>query len=377
MDRFIEKKDKLTEYAFFIGITIELCFMLINLGAYQIPGWLNVGRFMQLACAFFIVKILLTRYSRRELCVMAFLFVFGTISYVATGRDEWVLRVIFMVIASKNINLDKVISYVFYISLIGTVIIIILSVLGIGAPLINELDYGRAEGVEARWTFGMGHPNHAHGQLCYLISIFLYKYRDKLKWYSCVILTVLNIVCFVFTDSRTGLLATQLMICLACIIIYCKFLYDGKILFIIAMLATTGTVVFTYFVGKYGVHGVLLETLDRLLTYRLTFIDWYGDPATWRWFSQSDDIGRGIVDVAYGAMINAYGYAVMIAYTVMSCLMIWRFYKDRNLMALALMICCALYGMMENYINSYFLMYNLVFILLFGNWNRLLQNDGE
>lgn len=377
MDRFVEKKDKIAECLFFAGISIELVFMLVNLGSYSIPGWINVGRFMQLASLFFLCKILLTKYTKRELCVMAFLFVFGLVSYIATGRDEWVLRVVFLVVSSKNIDIDKVISYIFYISLVGTIVIMTLSYIGLGAPLVNELDYGRGVGVERRWTFGMGHPNHTHGQFCYLASLLFYKYRNRLKWYVYLVLSLLNIVLFIFTNSRTGFLVSQFLICLVCLISYWKVLKNGKILLAIALMSIIGTVTFTIFVGKYGVHGVFLETLDRLLTYRLTFIDWYGDPETWRWFSQADDIGRATIDVAYGAMINAYGYAVMILYVVMSCLMAWRFYKDKNSIALAILISCTLYGMMENYINSYFLMYNLIFIFLIGNWNRMIWNNGE
>lgn len=365
------------ECCFYIGISIELFFMIYNLGSYAVPEWLNIGRFMQIASLLFIMKMLSTRYSPKQIVVMGALLVFGLISFFATGRDEWVLRVLLMVFASKNINTETVAKYVFYVTIVGTVFIVILSLLHIGMPMINEKDYGRAAGVEARWTFGMGHPNHAHGLACYLVMLGIYLYHEKMKWHHFLILTVCNIALYLLTVSRSGLLITQFILVFMFAVQHVKWLKDGKVLYWSGIPLMAGLVAFVIFAGKHGVEGSVMSKIDTLLTNRLLYIDWYGDPKTWRLFSQADDIGRGIIDVAYGAMINAYGYAVMAAYLVMSCLLLRFFYRNRNIAGMTVLISCALYAMMENYMNSYYLMYNVVFILLLGNWNHLCQKPTE
>lgn len=373
MKRINENRELIGKICFFTGIVIELVFMLINLGAYPIPHWLNIGRFMQLASFFFLGKILLTKYSKREWIVNLLVLGLGVASFIATGRDEWVLRVLLMLVASKNIDSKEIAKYVLYVTLSGSIIIVVLSLIGIGQPMINAMDYGRDKGIEMRWTFGMGHPNHIHGLLWYIVTLLIYLYHKRFRWYHYFGLTVLNIVLFLLTVSRTGFLMTQFLLCISIFVTYYQKERVQKMLHIIGHMAIIGTVMFTIYVGKCGVHGKILETLDRLLTYRLTFIDWYGDPATWRWLSQSDDIGRATIDVTYGAIINAYGYIIMFAYTVLNCLLQVRLYKEKNIIGMVLLLSCILYGMMENYMNAYFLMYNFVFILLIGRWDSLLN----
>lgn len=373
MEKTVNKLDLLGKGLFFLGLTIELVFMIINLGAYEIPEWLNIGRFMQLASALFLCKILLTRYSWKEWIAIVSVIALGIISFIATKGDEWVLRVLVMLIASKNIESRMVAKYILYGTIIGSCVIVFLSMLGIGKPLVNAMDYGRGRGIENRWTLGMGHPNHLHGLLCYLIMLIIYIYYKRMHLYHYLVLTVLNIGLFLLTVSRTGFLVTQFLLCATILVVYWKKEYIKKILFIGGLIAIWGTVFFTIYVGKCGVHGRFLTMLDNMFTGRLTYIDWYGDPATWRLFSQSDDLGRATIDVTYGAIINAYGYVIMFAYTVLNSLLQIRLYKDKNFIGMVILLSCILYGMMENYMNAYFLLYNVIFILIMGNWNRLLQ----
>lgn len=367
--KFCAKRDIL----FYMGITFEVVFMLFNLGAYTVPEWLNIGRFMQFASILFLGKILLTKYSVKEWMIIGLTIAFGMISFFATGRDEWVLRVVLMLIASKGIDSVRISKYILKLTLVGTTCIVLLSLIGIGQPMINTMDYGRGFGEESRWTFGMGHPNHLHGLFCYVCMLSIYIYHQKLKWYHYLSVAILNVILFFFTISRTGLLATEILVVGAWIITGCKKEMLRKCLFIYGIVAIWGTVIFTIYVGKCGVHGTFLTLLDKALSGRLTFIDWYGDPETWRLFSQADDIGRATIDVTYGAIVNAYGYAVLFAYTILNTLLQIRLYKEKNDIGMVIFQTCILYGMMENYMNSYFLMYNVVFILIMGRWHKLLD----
>ena len=90
-------------------------------------------------------------------------------------------------------------------TLLGCIAIITLSLFGIGGDIALTQDYGRI-GVETRYTLGMGHPNALHCMIWALMVLGMYLYRDKLKWYSYLLLIGVNVFFFLLTDSKTSLI---------------------------------------------------------------------------------------------------------------------------------------------------------------------------
>lgn len=370
MEKWDCKKEKIAKYFYLAGFTIELFFMLYNLGAYQVPQWLNVGRVMQVAFILFGCKLILTDYTKKEIVAMFIIFFIGIISFWATGKNLWLLRIEMLILSSKGIDTKKLLKYVLTISGIAVLGIALLSAAGVGSDFINSMDYGRGVGMEDRWTFGMGHPNHAHGIFCYLIILVLYLYLDKLKWYHFAILGVLNGILFLLTVSRTGMLVAFMAIVMGLLIKYVKLFRESKLLPICAICSLIGIVFFVILVGYVGTEYPLFQKLDRLLTGRLTFIRKYGDPDTWSLFSPAASRGPGINDVAFASLINEFGYISLILYVTSNILYIRYCVIKKDITAMIVVISYTLFGLMENYLNSYYPLYNLLYIFFIGSWNE-------
>lgn len=377
MEKWNCKKEVIGKYFYLTGFTIELFFMLYNLGAYPVPEWLNIGRVMQLAFILFGCKLFLTNYTKKEIIAMSFLFLIGMISFLATGRNMWVLRVEMLILSSKGIDTKKLLKYVLLMTSVGVIAIITLSLFGVGADFINAIDYGRDAGVEARWTFGMGHPNHAHGVFCYLIILFLYLYYEHLKWYHFAGLAILNQILFMLTVSRTGMLIAMIAIIMFIIIKYSKSIRESKLLPIGATLCIIGIVLFVIVVAYVGTEHEVLDKLDKLFTGRLYFIRKYGDPDTWSLFKPAASRGPGINDVAFASLVNEFGFAPLLLYVITNILYVRYCWVKRDMMAIIVVISYTLFGLMENYLNAYYPLYNLIYIFFIGTWNEFCVKESN
>ena len=219
---------KIAYYSFYAAVIIEVLIVIIDKSNYTNP---IEGRLFQLTFLLFLIKVCLTRYTLKECIVMGLFFSLGAISYFITERNE-IIRIVMFVAACKSINMKKCFKLVFWMTLIGCLVIVLLSMTGIYGAVSLTQDYGR-ESIETRYTFGMGHPNALHCMGFMLILLILYLYLDKMRWYCFGALMLLNIGIFYFTDSKTGMLVTSFAIVFAVLLRYVKRLQTGKIVYII------------------------------------------------------------------------------------------------------------------------------------------------
>ena len=168
------------------------------------------GMIRQLTCLCFGLKILLTKYNLKEWLIIGVIGILGITSYV-TMDTKYLIYISVMIFASKGIDSTKVLRYIFYASLAGMILVIVLSLTGIGGPIYDIRDYGRGT-IEKRWTLGFNHANNLHGTFWYVISLGLYLYKEKINWIHLSILTILNIFHFLLTVSKTGFIVAQIVI---------------------------------------------------------------------------------------------------------------------------------------------------------------------
>ena len=104
---------------FWIAIVTELIVVIIDKSAYINP---YEGMIFRLTFLLFCLKVISTKYSRREwICIIA-VGLIVSISYFVNTRDEAVRAAVF-VIACKDIDLKKILKVVLAITLIGTLIL--------------------------------------------------------------------------------------------------------------------------------------------------------------------------------------------------------------------------------------------------------------
>lgn len=372
-DWFCADKSKIANALFFTALTIELLLMMLGHGAVDLP---YRGRITHVAFVLFGCKTLLTKYTKKEWAVIFLLGLLGTVSYFAVG-DEWVIRIAMMVVSSKDVALERIIKYAFFISLAGTLLIVALSLLGLGGPLTDVRDYGRGE-VECRWRFGFNHANNMHGTVWYVVSLGLLAYVQKTKWQHYVLLTLGNAGLYLLTVSRTGFVVTQTVIVAALIVRYFPKMAGWKLLYLSGVPVTVfcvGVGMYMVAFGDYPINAWLWE-LSKLLTGRLEMIAWYEQLEYWTLWGNVRE--RVPLDVGYINLLANYGYVILFCYVAVTLLMIAAYCKARALLPFAVLMATVFYTFMEStYTLNVYLLCNFTFLLLLGSWNRYFLRAGN
>lgn len=363
-------KEKAAEYLFWIAFMLEALVMMFSHSAFELP---YAGRILHLAFVLFGSKILMTRYTRWEWIIIIVLGIVGVLSYFSMG-EEWFIRIVMLIIASKNISIHKAVKYLFYIAASGAIIIIILSLLGYGGQTVDIRDYGRGS-VEARWCLGFSHANNLHGTLWYVVSLGILTYINKLKWYHGVLITILNYFLYTFTLSRTGFLVTEMVILAALLYVYYPRIADWKWIYAAGGIGTAFCAFIGIFVVAYGIFSLPgLKGLSDMLTVRLEVLSWWESIEQWSLFGDGRE--RKLTDVGFITLISEYGYVIFSIYLLCLFVMIYYYCRNKKWMEFIVLMTCVLYTFMEStYVFNVYLLGNFTFVLLLGTWNRLLKKQ--
>lgn len=357
--QLIKRQERIGEICFYIGITIQLLLMTIGYGKWDVPFH---GRFMQLAFVLFCIKIVTTKYSKAEWIAMLLLGGLGAVSYLVI-RDEYVVSVVVMIFAAKNIDMYRVCKGMLIVAFIFTVSFIILSLLGIGDEPVNIRDYGRGA-IEARWSLGLGHANTLHGTVWYLVSLFVILYYESLKWQHYLLLTIGNMVLFSLTASRGGLIVVQIILVAAFVLKYFPRVGEKKFLYILGMLEIIGVVTLSITSAVIEPENTpIISRLDTMLTGRLHLIQWSMDISQWRWIDTNGN--TAIADVGWALIFYRYGYIVGAVFTVVHLYLMHRVWKEKNGILLAVLVTSAFFIFMEAtyMLNSSYLLCNISYVV--------------
>lgn len=368
-------RDKLPELFFYVGLSVELLIVLIDKSELHNP---IEGRLFQLTFSLFLLKLLFTKYSLKEWLCMFGLGLLGVISYYVTGRNE-ILRIVVFVCCMRDIDIKRAMRYVFRVTLIGVVVIVLLSCVGIGR-IVPEQDFRTAhEGV--RYSFGMGHPNALHCMYLMLVLLFIYLHASSLKVWMLIALFAGNLFIYLFTDSRTGLLIATLAILLACLMEKSKKLKKAGWPYYLGMLTFLGAIGISVLGAKYSQliwYEEKLKRLDELLSGR--FLTLYYDTTvhegileTWRLFSSPESMRA--FDAGWIRMFYWYGIIPGIIFCLLLLLLLRHCRKTGNYMGLVMIVVLALYTIVEAHIVSVYLARNYLLFLFAGMFAEIGMQD--
>ena len=378
---------KIAYYCFYIGVIIEVLMVLVDKSALVNP---IEGRLLQLTFLLFLIKVCLTGYSKKEYLVIAMFLGLGAISYFVTGRNE-ILRVVMFLAACKDIDMQRCLKQVFYLTLSGCLLVMVLSALGIGGDMALTLDYGRGS-VETRYTLGLGHPNALQCMVWALTVLFLYLYGEKMKWYGYLTVFGINIFFFLLTDSKTSLLAAVFAISYAGVYRFVNSETIKRICNISGILITLGSVAISVFIAGTAYHvynydwgidnsalALFLKKLDIALTGRIRSLTgntrWEGTIQTWKLFSEPAnnyyfDMGWIRLFYWYG-IIPAIIAVVIIVFLLIYCM------KQKKYMALVMIVSFSIYTLVEAHAISVFIARNYVLFLLGDSWYKKGTQSGR
>ena len=385
-----KRQNKFTSIAygsFYTAVIIEVLIVLIDKSAYINP---IEGRLFQLTFLLCLIKVCLTKYSIREYIVVALFFLLGAVSYFVTGRNE-IVRLIMLIAACKDIDVKKCLKLVFYMTLIGCMLLVFLSLCGVLGTVSLTMDYGRGN-EETRYVLGMGHPNALQCMIWALTTLALYLYGEKLKWYGYLFLLGINGFFFYLTDSKTSFLVAVFIIVYAGIInlvkcdIFRKICASGGvILFMVCVGISVIIAVNAYRIYNYVWYFEWTKPtqffvyLDRALTGRIHSLletnRWEGAIQTWSLFSSPEN--SYYFDLGWIRLFYWYGIIPASIFVVAMLILMIYCIRKKAYMAVTMMASFAVYSLMEAHGISVYLARNYVFFLFGMYWNQMLPLASE
>lgn len=206
---FSLKKVSVDTKLFYVAWTLLLVSKTSGIGGADNP---LVVLLYGLSLLFFVMKLIKTKYSSKELFFIAVLALVGFMIFLLSGFYEFFIINILLIIAAKNINVYKLIKYTFFLRLFMFIGVVLLNVLNIIPSYDKFLFFGNVNTGVVRYSLGFFHPNALSFQSFVLVSLFLFIYFKRAR----VISTICSIV-FVFTiyflaKGRTFLLVSSLEI---------------------------------------------------------------------------------------------------------------------------------------------------------------------
>ncbi len=310
------------------------------------------------------VVILLTEYSVKEWIAIGITAVFTFFCYRACGNND-LLRISMFVISCKGVNLKKAVNYFFTVSFIGYAAIFVAALTGIYGNVSITDEFGRAVGTQTRYSFGFGHPNTVHGIFFALSMLLIYLLKDadrKKRTIACSVILVLNILLFVFTDSKTGFFITIFML----IGLIPSLLSDDEkpgIFYVIGAVISGLSVALSVVaaaISQYASENSdgIAAALDRIFTGRI--ISLYentpahkGTLATWTLFGDSNS-GETYFDMGWVRLFYWYGIIPGVIVTVILFILLYRMYRQKDYDTFVMLVSMILYTMVEaTFVSSY------------------------
>lgn len=375
--------EKIAYGSFYLGVIIEVLMVIIDKSALINPV---EGRLFQLTFLLFLIKTCLTRYDKKEYAVIAAFLALGAISYFVTGRND-IVRIVMFLAACKNVDMQKCMKLVFYMTLTGCLLIMFLSFFGVGGGLALTQDYGRGS-VETRYTLGMGHPNALQCMVFALTVLALYLYGEKWKWYGYAAALAVNTGFFFLTDSKTSFLVAVFAV-----------LYTGlyqltqrnviKIICnVVGKLLVTGSIVFSIFIS-WTAHYVyeydweidtsskaaFFKKLDSILTGRVrsltSSVRWEGTIRTWKLFSEPAN--NYYFDMGWIRLFYWYGIIPACVFIISLLVLMWYCVKKEDYRACIMIVSLSVYAVMEAHTVSIYIARNYVLFLLGMYWTDIID----
>jgi len=395
-----QRNVKIAQGSFYLAVILEILIVIVDKSAYINP---IEGRLFQLTFLLFLIKVLLTKYSLKEYGVIGLFLGLGAVSYFLTGRNE-IVRVAMFLAACKDIDMERCLKLVFYLTLLGCFAIILLSLLGIGGAVSITQDYGRGI-TETRYTLGLGHPNALQCMVWALTALGFYLYGNRIRWFYYPAVLLINLFFFALTDSKTGLLAgiyTILFFFIAArltrrsagqsahqgkkplvskLFSACNICVTVLSILLSVVIARDAMCLWNLYVeGIYSEKVRFYIPLDRILTGRISSLIetrvHAGVMETWSLFGE---VGNGAYYFDLGWIRLFYWYGVIPALIAIGVLLFFLVYfcKKGKYMEVVLISAFSLFTVIEAHAVSVYLARNYVLFVIGMYWWRILPPKEE
>jgi len=359
---------------FWTGLVIELLLVIIDKSAYINPF---EGKLFRLTFLLFCIKIAATKYSMKEWWCILGVGAVAFLSYLINDKDE-VVRAVIFIAACKDVSLRKNMQTVFWVTLAGCAVLILLSVTGIYGNVTVTADFGRGSSgeqlFETRYTLGMGHPNAFHCMIWLLITLALYLYRDAMKIYHYVLVLLVNFGAYFLSNSNTGMLVGFATIFGIMLMHYFQRLQGAKWVYIAGAVVIAGTVIFSAIGSHLGNTVPFMYKLDKMLNGRYQYC-YYVEAArieNWKLFAAPEN--TEFFDAGFVRLFYWYGIIPGILYVFMNFYLIYQGWRSKDYGMLVMIVAFSIYNLMEAHFFSIYILRNYLFVLMGYYWYQPLAD---
>ncbi|RKM54305.1 hypothetical protein D6853_13840 [Butyrivibrio sp. X503] len=353
-----DKRTRLSNLIFYIALTIELVLMIAEKSEIS----LHDCESMVFKCTFAltVLAVIIMKHGKREWIAIGVIAAFTFICWrFFSGKNE-LLRFSMFMIAARDIDLKKVMKYIFYVSLAGFALIALLSVVGVLGNIYMITDYGRDNAQELRYVFGFGHPNTLYGCVFALSAMWMWIYGQKSRIISWLLALAFNVAICLLSKSKTALAICIIMFATGLLVRYWNKIAECRIIYILTALVTpVFCVAFSVwsacvsYIPRYHqemkCHN-FISAIDELLTNRIH--DLYrgnerhaGAIETWKLFS--DRMSEETFDMGWVRLFYWYGIIPAVIISLLVILLIYICYKKKDAMTLVIILSLSIYTVVE------------------------------
>lgn len=308
----------------------------------------------QITVALLFLKIVTTRYTKKEFGWVALLLALAMANYQYSGSTRAIYNAL-MICSLKDVDLTKVFkvsffSIVFIIGLLGT-----LALLGVTGTVSVIENFGRGDAIseiETRYYMGYIHPNTWAHAMFIAMLLGVVAFWEKFDWKGILILCAVNYVVYRLAVSRTSFLCGAVLIILIAITKYAKRIFDFRIIRWAAIAGVTAiwSIVFTAKIDP--VNNIKWQIIDwKLFTGRLLQAKVYLEECGLSLFGVHvpDELSNGyILDMGYMRMLLENGVLIFLLMFTGTIAVMFCAFKKKKYDMIVVAACICLYGVYEN-----------------------------
>ena len=376
-DKLVEDT-KILDTFFYIGMWIEMVWAAFYYATFHIP-FSTMLVFIAMQC--FAFRIVLMEHTKQEWIWICVLVAIGIACEFYTTRG-FVLRAVLLLLASKGIDLKKVLKYYLDVNVISCALIIMASGLGITGLWMEENAYRAVDEVKNRYVWGFNSPNTTHYVLIRLALIDIYVWWDKVRLWHIIVLMGTNYVLYMLTDSRTGFMVGTVAAVLTVFFKYFKKIRDFVLWYWLAIFLIIGLAVFSLHFLQWNFYEY--DTLHVCPDYVYKVNDiLVGRIHQALKFTQDIEISpigtrqSGVYcDMGYIKFFLQEGFLIYFIYIWVVCkLLLWQ-HKTKDYAGYIIVVAISLRMFMESSFVP-FVFQNVILLLLIGQWPKLMYITRE
>ncbi len=308
------------------------------------------------------IKLVLTKYTVKEIVVMAAIALYAVFIYLKTGYITFTITVVTL-LGAKNIDVYDLMKKVLFVRLICMTVLISASTAGIVGNFVkDQYDDGLT------YSFGFQNPNDFMVNVFVNVALIFYLNYKKLNVLYFLLSAYAFYAVYCVTKSMTGMmLGVFLLVVFLFLKIFDRLGSVGNKIKQIISAAVVPTSLWC-FIGTFIVSAVFdvnnrfMFTLDQLVSGRLKIQHQYWlnygfsllgkdiSRGAARW--DGVQINNGFLDSNYWCSFYKYGFVSVMIFIVFLVAASWYFHKKKDYNVVIIINTLCIYGLMEDFLIS-------------------------